>query len=991
MMIVGPVNRTISRNIIQKETGKMFLARDLANLKQKFKVERLQKYQEVPEANRELAEVMEVLSEHDKADPDGFYGVMCNDTEEIIGFMIVTSSMVNNFDKFPEVLQFDSTYKKNRLDMPIVCYLVVDGHGKGRVVGYAVLRDEKLASVEAALECIKRVHKKAEREIKTILIDKAMVELVAVEHIFPEVAIHICLFHSAKLLLEHVRYAPADVREEVQQTIEQLMYKSHTRADYEKYYEQLKNLLPDESNEMRRYYDENWNKIADQWTSYGRARTLNFGTRTTNMAESHNAVIGRVLKKTSTLLELISNLLAISNVSTNEQEHLKHVLSCKVPLYKGNDKSLARKLLQGKGTDFVIHLLGKQETYASKLKDEQLMKYSSTVNECRCPFRGNTGLPCKHIMKLRSDTNMPQFGIEDIAPRWLLKYNCDTSSAVGKVKDSLVIKTRNPRNRTEAEKYNSTMRIVKQIATCCSTLPEKVAVEVQRKMELILSCLQNGKDFQVAVTAGETERQEIEQSNQSGESERDQFEDQIEDVDRLTTHDELEASDELVASPMVTSTPTKRCTVIISPSELAAEHLDDLIEPSAPTTSQGCDAQISGQEIQKHITERHHALLQNLEDDDDWSDDFLRQLDEIESTQGSISAKVEEERCQSREKADTRHKTVKVTKVGGFPVVQLAKEKPLLRPATTAVGRPKSDTRWKALTKYKKGYAPAESDPDELHIKLLRQEVLPAQAIEDLLDEESMISDEVIAVYLSILKNAYGQHVQGLHTPAVMKVEDSSLTFNYSDEKPYVQILHSEKREHYVTVVFDGMSFDYFDSMKTTRDQIPEDILIQMGYIAREARDKSVIISKKNIEYQKGSNNCAMYAMAIATEFCATGAVDIQKCFAMPKLRKHTANVIAEGKASIYPKSTQPRNIKNTEKKQVLDLLCICSLPQEYDTCTMQCQGCETWYHPKCINHPLADQDQMKDLTFTDIPNWTCQKCKEKNAMSTTPVRKTAQ
>lgn len=150
-------------------------------------------------------------------------------------------------------MQFDTTYKKNRLNLPIVCYLVVDGHGKGRVVGYGILRDETLQTVEACLECIKTIHKRSD-ELKTILIDKAMVEIVAIKDVFPGVRLHICLFHSAKLLLDNCKHAPDAVKDEVQVVIECMMYKSYTREDYMKYYQEFILLIPDEENELRRWW-----------------------------------------------------------------------------------------------------------------------------------------------------------------------------------------------------------------------------------------------------------------------------------------------------------------------------------------------------------------------------------------------------------------------------------------------------------------------------------------------------------------------------------------------------------------------------------------------------------------------------------------------------------------------------------------------------------------------------------------------------------------
>ena len=50
------------------------------------------------------------------------------------GVYIQDAEMKSTFDRFPEVILADSTYKTNNLNMALYALLAVDGHGESQVI-----------------------------------------------------------------------------------------------------------------------------------------------------------------------------------------------------------------------------------------------------------------------------------------------------------------------------------------------------------------------------------------------------------------------------------------------------------------------------------------------------------------------------------------------------------------------------------------------------------------------------------------------------------------------------------------------------------------------------------------------------------------------------------------------------------------------------------------------------------------------------------------
>lgn len=270
---------------------------------------------------------------------------------------------------------------------------------------------------------------------------------------------------------------------------------------------------------------------------------------------------------------------------------------------------------------------------------------------------------------------------------------------------------------------------------------------------------------------------------------------------------------------------------------------------------------------------------------------------------------------------------------------------------------------------------------DDLACQLHNKGILPPDIIDELLREGEELADDVISEWVKLLLKKHDKmpNIQGLHPPAVAKI--GLEPYDLTKKGLYVQILHyALPSKHWVVVSFDGRSINYYDTNKITRNKVPDEIKKQIGYITKSSTAEMIKITMKHVEEQKGVNTCGLYALSVATDLCVLGQVEQSEICVLGEMRQHVAHCLLRDEVKTFPKRKKTGRMKTQTREDTdsIELLCICNMPQEFDKRTMQCTGpCGTWYHPKCIGHPLADTtgDEDLDLTFNDIQNWKCDRC----------------
>ena len=59
------------------------------------------------------------------------------------------------FEKFPEFLLIDATYKLNELRLPLVVHMLVDGNGEGDIISLWIVSDESRETIREMMKVFK--------------------------------------------------------------------------------------------------------------------------------------------------------------------------------------------------------------------------------------------------------------------------------------------------------------------------------------------------------------------------------------------------------------------------------------------------------------------------------------------------------------------------------------------------------------------------------------------------------------------------------------------------------------------------------------------------------------------------------------------------------------------------------------------------------------------------------------------------------------------
>ncbi|XP_020963404.1 protein FAR1-RELATED SEQUENCE 5-like [Arachis ipaensis] len=204
--------------------------------------------------------------------------------------------MINDYQYFEDVLAFDSTYKKNRYNKPVVIFFGSNNHRLTCIFGFAVLASESRDTYTWLLKEFLDVMMNKEPSVVVTDGDNQMRQ--AIKEVFPSVTHRHCAWHIEKNANSHIK------DRSFLDAFKVSMYANMTVPQFEAYWE-----------EMIQKFDigeDHWllTKYANKkmWaTAYLRGK-FSAGVRTTSRCEGINSFLKRFIKSRETLLELVENL-----------------------------------------------------------------------------------------------------------------------------------------------------------------------------------------------------------------------------------------------------------------------------------------------------------------------------------------------------------------------------------------------------------------------------------------------------------------------------------------------------------------------------------------------------------------------------------------------------------------------------------------------------------------------------------------------------------
>lgn len=249
--------------------------------------------------------------------------------------------MIHLYDKYPEVVLFDATYKLNNHNLPLFIQICIDGNGETEIASLYICRSESREGISAMLEVFKEFNANWNKT-KVFIGDKDFADREVYKENFPNAVLQICLFHVLQIFNREITTSKRDITKEERSTaleiLQRLVY-SQSGPSYDTNYKDLCKLNLEH---VTKYYNENWHCIKDEWTMYGRNQYAHFMNLTNNRCERLNRTLKQIGNRHSNLLIFFENLSTSVAVLASEKDIKAIRTTMKVQRKRFDDSALER-------------------------------------------------------------------------------------------------------------------------------------------------------------------------------------------------------------------------------------------------------------------------------------------------------------------------------------------------------------------------------------------------------------------------------------------------------------------------------------------------------------------------------------------------------------------------------------------------------------------------------------------------------------------------
>ena len=383
--------------------GRMgFIPRDVYN--------HIQANKDLESPNGDIQGVMSYFYAKKENDP-GFYFANSVDGDKRIGNLFWADS-VSRYDYacFGDVVAFDSAFKRNRYNRPLVLMIGINHHSQTIIFGCGILSCETAENYSWLLsqfvECM------GGRKPTSVVTDGDLSMSSAIKTMLPDATHRLCSFHLKKNATRHVK----DPKFATDLT--RLMFRRIDIQHFEKQWDQLVmsyNLT-----------DNQW--VAELWESrqmWAEAYLMDKffgGTRTTSRCESMHSFVKGFKHKKLTFTEFVKRYDLVLSKIRHREMHLDHLSQYGKPIYRHPCKEFeipAANIYTLESFTIFQEQLNEVVAYsdfAPPLQDGGdihffVSRYTAngscrvvvhTMSEnrlsCSCQLMQSTGFPCPHIL-----------------------------------------------------------------------------------------------------------------------------------------------------------------------------------------------------------------------------------------------------------------------------------------------------------------------------------------------------------------------------------------------------------------------------------------------------------------------------------------------------------------------------------------------------------------------------------------------------------------
>jgi zinc finger SWIM domain-containing protein 3 len=463
-------NSKLLQQEIQGSTGLPVTLKDIANLKMETNASI---------NSNELDVVVNYLNTKDEAVVE----IAIDEENNFKSLLFQDGYMKRAYDKYPELLLVDATYKLLNLRMPVYILMVVDGHGLSEIVGILIVAEESEAVIRSVMESFKR-HNEAWTKTNVIMSDKDFTERQVFAKCFPGASLLICLYHTLRTFRREVTVEKMGItsseRNRALEIIRNIVYSKSQDA-----YEANISLLKDTKwKAVKEYFFDNWHPIKEQWVSCFKDSVFNLGETTNNRLESTNAKIKSVCSAYGSLLQFFTEMSSVLGALRNERKHERVMGASRLPTnvstYDEDIRAYADVL-----TPYAFKHLKKQAGMASLVKVEKISSNEVTIastthgrltvtsQSCQCTYPIKMGLPCRHILKTRIILKLSRFDPSLFSTRWTVEYSqepceIENEDPSGTTNIDFLPAQKQKRKLTQSEKFRKAMKVAQNLASLAS-------------------------------------------------------------------------------------------------------------------------------------------------------------------------------------------------------------------------------------------------------------------------------------------------------------------------------------------------------------------------------------------------------------------------------------------------------------------------------------------------------------------------------------------
>ena len=179
------------------------------------------------------------------------------------------------------------------------------------------------------------------------------------------------------------------------------------------------------------YFNSNWHHIRNEWVKG--FMTASFGNATNNRIESFNQKLKSFVEKYSYMTPFMNGFFPFIQVLQNERDskvvnrfakHPTFYMDAVQQAYYDYLTPFAYKHVdaQIQSCSNVLHLTKISDEIYSIKTMTGVTKYETSITSCSCVDFESMGLPCRHILKVRSVERLPLFDSTLCNSRWSLDY-----------------------------------------------------------------------------------------------------------------------------------------------------------------------------------------------------------------------------------------------------------------------------------------------------------------------------------------------------------------------------------------------------------------------------------------------------------------------------------------------------------------------------------------------------------------------------------------